>query len=138
MDSRVITHTGEETLKRVREDNLIVRLSDNRYIGRLRTTVNLRVQLQQVRPGRSLYRPQLNPLKHTIQQSVITHSSSFLSQASEWKKTVISILNSPQPHSDKVKGGESTTLVGLLKLGCRWKMTFFMTTPRSSFVAPRT
>lgn len=61
MNSRVIIHTGEETLKRVREDNLIVRLSDNRYIRRLRATVDLRVQLQQVRPER--ISSQLDPLE---------------------------------------------------------------------------
>lgn len=41
MNSKVITHVGEETLKRVREDNLAVILSHDKYVivERLRTTV---------------------------------------------------------------------------------------------------
>lgn len=43
VNSRVITHMGEETLKRVREGNLTVRLSHDGYVGRLGTAVSLRV-----------------------------------------------------------------------------------------------
>lgn len=50
----------------------------------------------------------------------------------------MAISNSPHPHSDNSNGGDSRTLVGLLKLECSWKTARFITTLISSFVAPRT
>jgi len=81
--------------------------------------------------------------KHFIEKSEPhkdkgTHKFKGLSQTSLWKYRVMAISNSPQPASDNSKGGASMTLVGLLKLEWSWKTARFITTPRSSFVAPRT
>lgn len=70
--------------------------------------------------------------------SKATHKCSGFSQISLWKWRVMAISNSPHPDSDTSNGGDSNTLVGLLKLACNWKTARFTTTPRSSFVAPRT
>lgn len=52
------------------------------------------------------------------QYQYTTHRSNCLSQMSLWKNRLMAISNSPQPHSDNSNGADSTTLVGLLKLGC--------------------
>lgn len=82
-----------------------------------------------------IYLIEVNNIKMVFKE---THKFRGFSQTSLWKNSVMAISNSPQPHSDNSNGGDSTTLVGLLKLECNWKTTRFITTPRSSLVAPRT
>ena len=80
----------------------------------------------------------LSRLDIKINVSARTYRSSCLSHTSLWKKSLIAISNSPHPDSESSKGADSTTLVGLLKLGCSWNTARLTMTPKSSFVAPRT